>query len=666
VKRLWAVLIFIVFGDFGARAADDKSVSELKAMDLNELLRVDIPTVFGASKHEQRITEAPSSVSIVTKEDIKLQGYRTLQDLLQGVRGFYVTSDRDYGHIGVRGVNRPGDWGGRVLIAVDGHRLNEPLYDSAFNQSDFILDLDLVERVEVIRGPGSALYGNNAFFAVINVVTRSGADMKGAEVSGAYGSFDAETGRISYGNRFKNGVEFLLSGTYFGSEGHDRLYYDEYAAINNGLAQKSDYENAKNAFLKASYMDFSLEAAWVDRDKHVPSAPLGSQFADGRYRTMDEREYVDLRYQHQFENELTLMARVYQDYYRFDAVYPFDYQDPLNPGITLNNDYGRADWVGTEWQLTKVLLDQHRVTGGVEYRRDISITQKNYDVAPPAIYVDSKNSGDIVGVYLQDEYSIRTNLVLNAGARYDYFSAFGSTINPRAALIYSPVDETTLKLIYGQAYRAPNDFENSYNATGYKHVGTLDPESVRSYEIVYEQGLPGRLRLTVSGFYEQIQDLIVNDTDAADGKIFWRNLDSVDTRGFEAELEGHWNSGIRARASYTLAHAQDNQRKQRLSNSPLHMLKAQITAPVWPEKVFLSLEALGTSERYTARRGTAGAYAVLNATLFSRHLFKGLEASVSIYNLLDRSYGDVVSEDFLQEVIPQDGRSFRLKLTYSF
>jgi outer membrane receptor for ferrienterochelin and colicins len=646
--------------------ADDKSVSELKAMDLGELMRVDIPTVYGASRHEQRVTEAPSSVSIVTKEDIKLQGYRTLQDLLQGVRGFYVTSDRDYGHIGVRGVNRPGDWGGRVLIAVDGHRLNEPVYDSAFNQSDFILDLDMVERVEVIRGPGSALYGNNAFFAVINVVTRRGSDLHGAEVSGAYGSFDAETGRISYGNRFKNGVEFLLSGTYFGSEGHERLYYDEYAAINNGVARNSDYENAKNVFLKASYRDFSLEAAWVDRDKHVPSAPLMSQFADGRYRTIDEREYVDFRYQHEFDGELTLMARVYQDYYRFDGVYPFDYMDPLNPGVTLNQDYGRADWAGTEWQLTKVFAEKHRFTGGVEYRRDISITQKNYDIAPAASYVDTQSHGDIVGVYVQDEYSILTNLVLNAGVRYDYFSAFGSTINPRAALIYSPLEETTLKLIYGQAYRAPNDFENSYNATGYKHIGTLDPEKVRSYEVVFEQGLPAHLRLTLSGFYEQIEDLIITDTDPADAMIFWRNLDSVDARGVEAEVEGHWASGWQARASYTLAHAQDNQRKQRLSNSPLHLAKAQVTAPLWPEKVFLSLEALGTSERFTARRATAGSYAVVNATLFTRRLLKGLEASVSVYNLLDRSYGDVVSEDFLQEVIPQDGRSFRLKLTYSF
>src|SRR5437016_565915 len=95
---------------FGAEAPDQGvSVSDLKAMDVDQLMRLEVSTVYGASKREQKVSEAPSSISIVTKDDIKLQGYRTLADLLQGVRGFYVTSDRDYGHIGVRGVNRPGD-----------------------------------------------------------------------------------------------------------------------------------------------------------------------------------------------------------------------------------------------------------------------------------------------------------------------------------------------------------------------------------------------------------------------------------------------------------------------------------------------------------------------------------------------------------------------------
>ena len=209
----------------------------LKNLSMEELMEVKVDTVFGASKHEQKVTEAPSAVSIVTADDIKQQGYRTLADVLRSVRGFYVTSDRGYNAIGMRGMNISGDFGGRLLITVDGHRLNDPIYDTAASGMDFLLDVDLIERVEVIRGPGSSLYGNNAFLGVINVITRKGRDVNGVELSGSAATFDTYTGRFTYGNQFTNGVELMLSGTFYDSAGDRQLYYSEFSAINNGIAQ---------------------------------------------------------------------------------------------------------------------------------------------------------------------------------------------------------------------------------------------------------------------------------------------------------------------------------------------------------------------------------------------------------------------------------------------
>ena len=182
-------------------AADGVATSDLTQLSIEELMQIEIPTVVGASKHEQKVTEAPASVTIVTAEDIKRYGYRTLADLLNGVRGFYTTYDRLYNYAGIRGVNRPGDSGGRLLITVDGHRVNDPIFDQAPIGTDFILDLDLVERVEIIRGPGSSLYGNNAFFGIVNVVTRRGRDLKGTEASASVASYDTVTGRLTYGDR---------------------------------------------------------------------------------------------------------------------------------------------------------------------------------------------------------------------------------------------------------------------------------------------------------------------------------------------------------------------------------------------------------------------------------------------------------------------------------
>ena len=115
--------------------------------------------------------------------------------------------------VGVRGVSL-GDFNSRILLLVDGHRVNNNLTDGAFVDTAFLLDMDLVDQVEVIRGPSAVLYGNNAFFGVINVVTRTGAQLNGLEVSGGYGSFDAYKTRVSYGKLYKNGVDCLLSGTY--------------------------------------------------------------------------------------------------------------------------------------------------------------------------------------------------------------------------------------------------------------------------------------------------------------------------------------------------------------------------------------------------------------------------------------------------------------------
>ena len=146
-------------------------------------MSVEVGTVFGAARREQRVTEAPSSVTIVTAEDIRTFGWRTLAEALSSVRGFYVTNDRNYTYVGVRGFGRPSDYNNRVLVLVNGHRYNDNVYDQALIGNEFPIDLALVDRIEVIRGPGSALYGTSAFFAVINVVLRPGGAVGGSESS---------------------------------------------------------------------------------------------------------------------------------------------------------------------------------------------------------------------------------------------------------------------------------------------------------------------------------------------------------------------------------------------------------------------------------------------------------------------------------------------------
>ena len=626
------------------------------------------PVVEAASKREQPASAAPSSVSIVTKEDIKQYGYKTLAEILDSVRGLYVTFDRGYHSVGIRGVNRPGDFGGRLLLNVNGHRFNNPLYDATLVGNDFEIDVDLIERVEVVRGPSASLYGNNAFFGVINVVTRKGRDIggHGLEGSAAYGSFDSLSGRVSYGRQFTNGVEVLLSGTWHESQGNPRLYYPEFNSQNGGVIENHDAETARNIFGSISYGGFTLEGMYGRRDKELPNAPYAAIFSDKRNELWDERAYAELRYEREFEDDGKVKARAYFDHYAYEGTFVYDYMDPSNPNLTVNRDTPWANWAGVELQASKVFWGEHRMTAGVEGRYDYELHQQNYDQAPAYTYLDDTVTAHSAGLYVDGEFRLRRDLVLTAGLRYDYYSTFGGTVNPRAGLIYQPWTSSTFKAVYGQAFRAPNGYEYDFTTAYYRGNHELSPESIRSYELIWEQDINRHLRFTTSLFYNHIENLITQGVGAApDTRLVFSNNDSVDVKGVEAELETRWGRGFRGRFGYTFAEATEDGGGH-LSNSPRHVAKLQFSAPIYREKLIAGFELLALSERQTVAGNKLNGRVIGNLTLLSRQIVPNLEFSASIYNLFNTRYNDPASPDFAQDSHPQDGRTFRVKLTYKF
>jgi len=174
--------------------------TDLSQYTIEDLMRTEVGTVYGASKFQQKVTDAPASVTIVTAEEIRKYGYRTLAEVLRSVPGLFVDYDRNYSYVGLRGFSRPGDYSSGILLLIDGHRTNDNVYDSPNFGTEFILDVSLIKRVEVIRGPASVLYGSNAFFGVINVITKRGRDARGAEISvdtGSLGTYRAEPPTVS-------------------------------------------------------------------------------------------------------------------------------------------------------------------------------------------------------------------------------------------------------------------------------------------------------------------------------------------------------------------------------------------------------------------------------------------------------------------------------------
>ena len=629
----------------------------------------EIPSVYGASKFEQKVTEAPSFVTLVTAEEIRSHGYRTLAEILQSVTGFFVTYDRNYNYLGVRGFNRPGDFNTRVLLLVDGHRLNDNLYDQAGLGTESLVDVDLIDRVEVIRGPSSSLYGTNAFFGVINVVTKRGRDIRGLEVSAEGGSWSSYKARGTYGEKFSSGVEMLVSGSFFHSEGQDHLYFSEFddPATNNGNTHKADDDQYPSFFGKLSYRGLTLQGGFVSREKGIPTASYGTYFPTNETRSTDEHGYASLKYEYQLSQQVDLEGRIYYDRFYYQGDYLYDYSTTSVPDLVLNRDRSTGEWWGAELKVGARVFEAHNVAAGLEYRDNFRQDLWNADTAPRFTYLDHEGSTQNWAIFSQDEFSISENLILNAGIRYDNYESFGGTVSPRVALIRN-FERTSIKALYGKAFRAPSAYERFYVGTGFKSNPSLDPENIATYELVLEHSLTDHLRATVGGYFYRIDDLVSLVTDPSDGMLVFQNAGNTEAKGLELQLEMHGRDalGVSGRLGYALQQAKDRNSGRRLTNSPTHLLNFNAVVPVFDDKLFAGLEVIYMSERATLSGGDTGSYSVTNLTLFSTNLFKRLEVSASVRNVLDKTYSDPGSGEHVQDAIEQDGRSFWLKIKYGF
>ena len=635
---------------------------------LESLLNTEVTTVTGASKYQQELTDSPASISIITADDIRKNGYRTLAEALNSVRGFYSTYHRSYHYIGVRGFSPLGDYNSRILMLVDGHRLNDAVYETAPLGSDFPVDLDLIDRIEVIRGPGSSLYGTNAFLAVINVITRSGVTLKGTELAGSGGSFNTWTGRASGGGKLENGLDLLFSGSYRDSAGKQRLSFPEYAATNNGIAQGLDGETSWDLLAKASWKNISLLVLHQTRDKQIPTAPFYSIFNDPAEKTSDRHTLVGLTY-NTTGGFADLNLRLTYNRYEYDADYPLD-----NSGsYTLNRDETVAQWLGSDLFVSKN-IGSHLLIAGMEHRWQFAEQQRNFNVTP--VYqsiLDDTHHTFVQGYYLQDEYHILNNLILNVGLRYDHYSTFGGTLNPRAALIWKPYDSSVLRLSYAEAFRAPNSYESYYDDTiSIKANTNLKPEKIRSAELSWDQFIGNNLRTNITGFYSRISDLIEQRTDPVDGLLQFVNQSKVEAKGVELQAEGKWENGFSARVSYSYTDTKNISTGSQMNNAPRSLIKAALTTPIPLGKSFATLETVYTGSRLNSNQEKISGAALVNLTLLNRELIRGLELSASIYNLLDTRYAVPAAAEHVNSLseqlrgITQDGISFRLKLAYRF
>lgn len=637
-------------------AAAQQGTRDLGDTGLEDLAKIQ---VYSASRHLQNTAEAPASVSIVTAEQIQEYGYRTLADILRTVPGFYVTYDRNYSFVGVRGVGRLGDWNSLILVMVDGHRMNNNIFDEAMVGTEFQVDVDLIERVEIILGPSSSLYGTNAFLAVINVITRKRQDLNGVEVSAEAGSFNSYKGRASYGGSFK-GVDMVLSATFYDSQGQT-LFFPEFnsPATNNGIVRHSDDEAYKHILATFSFQGFTLQGVFSQREKGTPTAYFGTVFNDPRTRNFDGLQYFNLGYHHALGGKWMLSAQTSYDQQRLQA--PLSYSaGPVDVFST------RGDWWSGEVKVNRT-WEKHALTFGSEVRDNLRQDEADY-IAANNTFVQDRSSSRFWALYAQDEFAITPTLTLNAGLRYDHYSSFGGTANPRVALIYHPRERTTFKFLYGSAFRAPELFETQPDfGAAYDDNLKLGPERVHSGEFVAEQGLGPHFKLSGTFFRNEISDLISLVPNPLDRQLIYRNAGQIQATGTEIQFAGTAASGLQGKVSFSYVDAENvGNGNLGLSNSPHEMGKADVSAPFFRRRLVASLDAQYTSSRTTLAGNTVSGFGVLNGTLLGHALGKHIDISASVYNLLDKKYFDPGRPEDTEDRIQQDGRNFRIKITGRF
>ena len=624
---------------------------------LESILDVEISA---ASKYKQTVREAPASITVITAEEIERFGYRTLAEALESVRGFYTRYDRNYAHVGVRGFSQPNDEDNRLLLLYDGQTTNEYVYGSPYLGTDLVLDLDVIERIEVIRGPGSALYGTSAMFAVINIVPKKAEANRKAHVGVELGSYGQREATAAFSNTFANDIAVSVSALWGDVQGQN-LYFEEFddPSTNNGYAEKTDWDQYYGGAGSISYGPLRFQARYSARKKGIPTGAWETMFNSLDTRTQDKRFTAELKYDQALGADKNLMVRGYTDRNSYLGSYP--YLDEDEPIDSFEDAVGL--WAGGEAQFRWDITAANRLVVGSEVQKHFQTKYHLWD--DYETYVDFDAPFNTYSVYAQNEYQMTPKLAVILGLRHDRYSTSAQATTPRAALMYHLSGASTLKVLYGEAFRAPNAIELRYEEPkdGYKASPNLKPERIRTFEIVGEHQFNALFSSAVSLYNYRMRNLVDQDVDPADSMIYNVNVGAIGAVGAEFEFKARTTSGLFGYASYTLQRVRSED-EEILSNSPEHLVKAGLTVPVFSH-LYAAAELRYESERMTVYETNTDAFLRTDLTVSTAPLFDHLRLSAQVRNLFDAAYALPGGYEHEQPALFQDGRTLTIKASYS-
>ena len=616
-------------------------------------------TVTGAAKRPQPLSETPSVVTVITAEEIRAHGYHTLGEALRWVRGVFVTDDRNYTYVGVRGLQRPGDYNNKVLITLDGHSLNGNVYGDGLFGSELGLDMETVERIEVVRGPGSALYGSSAVLAVVNVVSRRPSRESGVTISGWAGGQEERRGFASIASSRPGRPEWFVSGSWLEARGAD-LYFPEYddPLTHGGVTVNADGQQAVSFLGIAEWGGMRFTAKFNERMKRFPTGAFATTFGDRRNRTYDGHDFVELSGSRQPSPTLELHGRAYWDGARYHGYYV----SGPDSATVVNYDRGDGDVFGTEWRGHWSPASRHVLTFGAVAELHPRIALDNYDLDPYAVHARDRSHSGVLAGYVEDERRFGSRAILTAGGRVDRYAGFAAVVSPRLDLVVRATPRLSWKVLAGSAFRAPSLNEVDYLSAPAIPNPALGPERVTTVEGELSRA-GGAATLTLSGYQNVVRGLIDLVQVDSSGTLDYLNRDRVRSRGLEGEVEVVRPGGTRVRLGVACQRSEVEGSGVDLTNSPRWNAHLAVTHAPADARLSIGLGLRHLSPRITLAGNRTAAATVADGRLGVR-LGRGAEAGLEVRNLFDERYGDPGSQEHLEDQIIQDTRALYASFTY--
>jgi len=668
-----------------AYAMTEAGLEDLLMMSLEELLSLKIKI---STNTAQTLSRAPSVVSVITAADIQATGATNLRDILQAVPGIYVRANL-FGfrpQITFRGAAPT-----QTLLMVDG----APMRDLVWNSGIFWrgLPTSMINRIEIIRGPGSALFGSDASAGVINIITKVTGDIKGSEAGIRAGSFNSQTAWVQHGGHW-NGFDIKFTAELAHTDGHNPYIAkdgqtnkdNEFGTTISTAPSHARYGwNNQDLRVSIAKDHWRLIADYVDHN-NIEIGLTGAGVLDPETEGDASRADVGLFYNNEtFGQNWGLHAELRFHHINYSSgngfqERPAGYTDATGtyPAGQINQMRASERSYSFEASGLYTGIRGHaiRIGGGHNVKDLYSVEQfVNFGTGPdgnklPVVspLLDLSNTAyafapekarRVTHLFVQDIWTLSPDWELTAGTRYDHYSDFGGTFNPRLALVWQSTDRLTTKLMYGQAFRAPSYLELYAPTAATKPNSNLTPEESSTWDLSMTYLASKDLKLGLTLYQFEQTDLISDDANG-----MYQNIGNRTSRGLELEAQWQASKSLRVAGNLTQIRESDSTFPRSLPKQTAYLRTDWSFQPNWN----LNFQANWIGERKIARnddcRAPLNSYTLVDTTLrYSPRSNWAFAASVR--NLFDADAREY-SSSAIPENLPLPERNFYLEMTYRF